>query len=398
MTSMEPFRIRVPDGALADLQVRLRRTRWPGPETATDWSQGVPLMFLRDLVGHWETDYDWRAVEKRLGALPQFRTVVDGLGIHLVHARSPHPDALPLVLTNGWPGSLVEYLDVVGPLTDPTAYGGDAADAFHVVVPTLPGFGWSDKPTGPGWGVARTASAWAEIMHRLGYARYGLHGTDWGASVATTLAQRRPQDVVGLHLSPPLVAPDPATFGELTPAEREALDALERARQEEDGYTAIQATRPQTIGYSLLDSPVGLCAWIVEKLVTWTDPRGQAETALTRDQMLDDVTLYWLTGTGASAARLYAESIREVQAVFAPESAHDSGPGSGSGVPGGTVEVPTGASVFPAEVPRPSRRWVERRFPDLRWWGEPARGGHFPAWEVPDLFVDELRSFFRLVR
>jgi pimeloyl-ACP methyl ester carboxylesterase len=395
LAAVEPFRLTVPDVVLDDLRGRLRRTRWPDRETtAGSWAQGVPLDWLRDLVEHWSTTYDWRPTEARLAALPQLRVEVDGLGIHVVHVRSPHSAAMPLVLTNGWPGSLVEYLDVVGPLVDPPAHGGDARDAFDVVIPTLPGYGFSDKPASPGWGIARVARAWRAVAHRLGYDRYGLHGTDWGVSVSTSLAQQWPGDVVGLHLAPPLVAPEPATFDDLTPAERASLADLRASSSDGDGYTAIQATRPQTLGYALVDSPVGLAAWVLEKVVTWSDPRGAPTTSLSRDQLLDVATWYWVTATGASSARLYAESIAEVQAVFRePGTA-----GADDGVPGGTVDVPTGASVFPAEVPRPSRRWAERRFTDLRWWGEAPHGGHFPAWEVPELFVDELRGFFRLLR
>ncbi|WP_425954541.1 epoxide hydrolase family protein [Xylanimonas sp. McL0601] len=395
----------VPDAVLDDLRERVRRTRWPEREPASagltgrasSWAEGVPLDWLRELADYWADEYDWRRTEARLLALPQRWVDVGGLVVHVVHVRSPHPGALPLVLTNGWPGSPLEYLDAIGPLTDPPAHGGAAADAFDVVVPSLPGYGLSGKPAEPGWGVERVAEAWAHVARELGYPRYGLHGTDWGVTVATTLAQRRPVDVVGLHLAPPLVAPDPATLAAPTAAERAALADLAEASADGDGYTAIQATRPQTLGYGLLDSPVGLAAWLLEKVVLWSHPRGLPQTALSRDQLLDAVTWYWVTGKGASAARLYRESIREVQAVFA-EAAGSRAPDAPGGVPGGVVTVPAGASVFPSEVPRPSRRWAGRRFTDLRWWGEPARGGHFPAWEEPELFVAEVRGFFRTVR
>ncbi|SFP04695.1 Pimeloyl-ACP methyl ester carboxylesterase [Amycolatopsis arida] len=380
-----PFRVEVPDAELADLRERLARTRWPEPEPVDGWSQGVPLDYLRDLCDHWARRYDWRRVEARLNALPQFRTELDGLGIHLVHVRSPEPDALPLVVTNGWPGSIVEYLDVIGPLTDPAAHGGDPADAVHLVLPTLPGYGFSDKPTRPGWGVRRIAGAWARLMARLGYDRYGAVGSDWGTSITTALGQRDHEHVAGIHLVPPIAAPDPATFDDLTAAERAALAALEHAKEWEDGYSVEQSTRPQTIGYSLVDSPAGLCAWIVEKFHAWTDCAGHPENVLSRDQMLDNITLYWLTRTGASAARLYWESIRQVQRWFTA-AVED------------TVDVPAGCSVFPKELPRPSRRWAARRYTDIRYWNEPARGGHFAALEQPELFVDEVRSFFRLVR
>jgi epoxide hydrolase len=380
-----PFRIEVPEADLDDLRQRLRRTRWPDPETVDDWSQGVPLRYLQRLCRYWADTYDWRVTEARLNAWPQLTVEVGGLGIHVLDARSPHPGALPLVLTHGWPGSVVEFLDVLGPLTDPPAHGGDAADAFHVLCPSLPGYGFSDKPTSAGWGVERIADAWAELMARLGHERYGAAGSDWGTTISTLLAHRDRDHVAGIHVVPPLAAPDPATFGDLTPAERAALADLERSGREESGYSEQQATRPQTLGYGLVDSPAGLCAWIVEKFRAWTDNGGDPEDALTRDQMLDDVMLYWLPGTGASSARLYWESIRLVSDWFTRATTD-------------TVEVPTGCSIFPREVPRASRRWAERRYTDIRHWHELDRGGHFPALEQPALFVDEIRSFFRLVR
>jgi pimeloyl-ACP methyl ester carboxylesterase len=380
-----PFRIEIPDADLLDLRERLERTRWPESETVDDRSQGVPLAYMRELCGYWAAGYDWRETEARLNALPQFRTEIDELGIHLIHVRSPHPDALPLIITHGWPGSIVEFLKVIEPLADPAAHGGDAADAFHVVCPSLPGYGFSDKPAGRGWDVERISDAWIRLMARLGYERYGAQGSDWGTSISTCIGQRDPDHVAGIHLTPPLVAPDPATFDDLTEAEAAALAELEHRREWEDGYTAEQSTRPQTLGYGLVDSPAGLCAWIVEKLWSWTDCDGRLENVLSRDEILDNVMLYWLPGTGASAARLYWESIRQVQKRFT-EPTSDS------------VVVPTGCSIFPKEVPRPSRRWASTRYTDIRYWNELDRGGHFAAFEQPELFVDEVRSFFRLVR
>jgi epoxide hydrolase len=319
--------------------------------------------------------------EARLNALPQFRTTVDGLAIHLLHMRSPVDDALPLVMTHGWPGSVVEYLDVVGPLADPGAHGGDPADAFHVVCPSLPGYGFSDKPAEAGWGVERIAAAWAELMARLGYDRYGAHGSDCGTSVSAALGRHAPEHLAGLHLVPPLVGPDPATMDDLTDREREALADLERAGEWESGYSGMHATRPQTIGYSLVDSPAGLAAWIGEKFQLWADGDG----AIPRDRLLDNLMLYWLPGTGASSARLYWESIRYVNDVI-------------SGAVLDPVDVPTSCSVFARELQRPSRRWAARRFRDIRHWGEPPRGGHFAAMEQPDLFVDEVRAAFRTMR
>jgi pimeloyl-ACP methyl ester carboxylesterase len=375
--AVTPFRLAVPEADLAELRERLRRTRWPERETVDDWSQGVPLAYLQELCGYWADGYDWRATETRLNAMSQFRTVLDGLAVHFLHVRSPHSDALPLVLTHGWPGSVVEFLDAIALLTDPP----DPRDAFHVVCPSLPGYGFSDKPAQRGWTVQRIAAAWAQLMARLGYDRYGAAGSDWGTSVSTWIGKQDPEHVVGIHLVPPLAAPDPATFDNLTRAERAALADLERGRADGDGYSTQQSTRPQTIGYGLVDSPALLAAWIVEKFRAWTDPA----SSLIRDQLLDNLMLYWLPGTGASAARLYWESFREVQRTFAGEITD-------------VVRVPAGCSVFPYENPRPSRRWAARRFTDIRYWNEPDRGGHFAAFEQPDLFAAELRAFFRRVR
>jgi pimeloyl-ACP methyl ester carboxylesterase len=369
-----PFRVQFPESDLDDLRERLRRTRWPDAQTVDDWTQGVPLDYLRDLCEYWWQHYDWRAAQDRLNEFPQFRTEIDGLGIHFLHARSPRPDALPVVLTHGWPGSVLEFLKVVGPLTDPP----NAADAFHVVCPSLPGFGFGDRPTERGWSVRRVARAWMELMARLGYERYGAVGGDWGSTITTIIGQQDCEHLAGIHLLPPLVAPDPATMNDLTDQERAALADLKATGESGTGFAAQMSTRPQTLGYGLADSPAGLCAWLVEKLVTWSG------STLTRDEILDNVTLYWLTGTAVSAARLHWESFGDVRAALAPGA--------------DTVSVATGCSIFPHETVRPSRRWAEQRFLDIRYWNEAARGGHFAAWEEPALFADEVRAFFRLVR
>jgi pimeloyl-ACP methyl ester carboxylesterase len=379
------FHVEIPENELRDLRERLERTRWPEEATVEDWSQGVPRAYLRDLCGYWAQSYDWRATETRLNALPQFRIPIDGLGIHFLHVRSPHADALPLIFTHGWPGSIIEFLKVIGPLTDPTAHGGDAADAFHVFCPSLPGYGFSDKPTRPGWCVERIAAAWSVLMARLGYERYGAQGSDWGTSISASLGQQDSAHVAGIHLTPPLAPPDPATLHDLTERERAALASLEHAAESDSGYSQQQATRPQTIGYALVDSPTALCAWIIEKFQAWTDCDGHPENVLTRDELLDNLMLYWLPRTGASSARLYWVSIGQVN-EWITGSARD------------TVAAPTGCSIFPKELQRPSRRWAEKRFLDIRYWNEPARGGHFAAFEQPELFVEEVRSFFRLVR
>ena len=380
---IRPFHLHVPESELNALRERLRRTRWPEREPVDDDSQGVRLAELQALCDYWADGYDWRIVEARLNAAPQFRTRIDGLGIHFLHARSPHPDALGLVITHGWPGSVVEFLDVLGPLTDPPAHGGDAADAFDVVCPSLPGYAWSDKPQETGWGVERIARAWAELMRRLGYARYGAQGSDWGTSISASLAQQDAEHVAGIHLTPPLAPPDPATAGDRTEREQAALDDMAIQAQRDAGYSTEHRTRPQTIGYSLVDSPAGLAAWITEKIRGWTDPASE----LSRDAILDNLMLYWLPGMGASSARLYWESLDDVARwLEGPLDERD------------IVDAPTGCTIFPHELQRPSRRWAERRFRDIRYWSEPDRGGHFAAFEQPALFVEEVRAFFRTVR
>jgi pimeloyl-ACP methyl ester carboxylesterase len=376
--AVRPFRIDIPEAELVDLRDRLARTRWPEPETVDDWSQGIPLAYARDLCEYWATRYDWRATEARLNAVPQFVTELDGLDIHFLHVRSPHPGALPIILTHGWPGSVVEFLKVIGPLTDPVAHGGDAADAFDVVVPSLPGYGFSAKPTGTGWSVQHIADAWAALMDRLGYARYGAQGGDWGAMVTASLGSQDVAHVAGIHLNMPLADPGGLDLTDLTPVELTALAAFDEHRKWGTGYSKEQSTRPQTVGYGLVDSPAGQAAWIVEKFWAWTDCDGHPENVLTRDELLDNVMLYWLTATAASSARLYWESFEHPG--FDP------------------VSVPTGCSIFPREIMRMSPRWAASRFTDIVYWNELDRGGHFAAFEQPGLFVDELRSFFRLVR
>ncbi|MGO9911766.1 MAG: epoxide hydrolase family protein [Acidimicrobiales bacterium] len=375
---VEPFRIKTSDAQLQDLRDRLRCTRWPEAETVEDWSQGIPLSYTRELCEYWSKTYDWRRTESRLNALPQFRTELDGLGVHFIHVRSPHPNALPLVITHGWPGSVIEFMKVIGPLTDPVAHGGDAADAFDVVCPSLPGFGYSAKPSSAGWGVEHVGAAWAQLMARLGYDRYGAQGGDWGSAVTASVGLQDPEHVAGIHLNMPTVGRDALIFDEMTEVEQAALASMAHYQEWESGYSKQQSTRPQTVGYGLVDSPAGQCAWIVEKFWAWTDCNGHPENAVSRDELLDNVMLYWLPAAGASSARIYWESFNK-----------------GNTDP---VSVPAGCSIFPKEIVRISQRWAEGRFTDLRYWNELDRGGHFAALEQPDLFVGELRSFFRLVR
>ncbi|MDE3206372.1 MAG: epoxide hydrolase [Acidobacteriota bacterium] len=376
-TAIEPFQVAVPSSAIDDLRERLNRARWPEPATVADWSQGVPLGYLQDLCRYWRDGYDWTARQDRLNSFPQYRTEIDGLGVHFIHVTSPHPGALPLILTHGWPGSVVEFLEVIPALVDPTLDGGDPADAFHVVVPSLPGYGFSDKPAETGWGIERTARAWAELMSRLGYGRYGAQGGDWGSMVTTSIGQQDPGHLAGIHLNMVLGFPGPDD-GEMTETEQSAMARVQDYNEWDSGYMKQQGTRPQTLGYGLVDSPVGQCAWILEKFWSWSDTDGDPVGALGADRILDNVMLYWLTATGASSARMYWESIRNP--------------------PFGPVSVPMGASVFPKEIFRCSRRWAERQFADIRYWGEPDVGGHFAAFEQPAIFVEELRRFFATVR
>ncbi len=376
-----PFRIAVPQERLDDLKRRLAAVRWPDAGPAADWSQGVPLAAAQALVEHWRHRYDWRRLETRANAYTQVRTRIDGLGIHAFHVRSPHPDALALVLTHGWPGSFVEFMAVIDPLTDPTRHGGRAQDAFHVVIPSLPGFGFSDKPTERGWDAARTARAWAVLMQRLGHERWVAQGGDWGSRVVHALAQSRPPGLVAAHTNWPFVFPE-AKPPSPTAQEARAYADLQSFLDKQTGYAKEQQTRPQTLGYALADSPSGQAMWIYEKFQAWTDNRGVPEDAISMDAMLDDITLYWLTDSGASSARFYLEN-------FKP------GPPSYSA---GRIELPMAASIFPKEIYRPPRAWAEALWPNLIYWNELDRGGHFAAFEQPALFVEELRRAFLTFR
>ena len=376
MGQINPFCIAIPDADLADLKSRLRRTRWPEAECVEDWSQGIPLTYMRQLADYWADGYDWRARETALNRFDQFITEIDGLDIHFIHQRSPHNDAFPLVITHGWPGSIVEFHKVIEPLTNPTAHGGRAEDAFHVVCPSLPGYGFSGKPSRTGWGVGKIAEAWETLMGRLGYERYGAQGGDWGAAVTTQIG-RNGEHCVGIHLNMPLGFPA-AEMAEPTDDEKQALERLTYYQQWDSGYSKQQSTRPQTLGYGLVDSPVGQLAWIVEKFWSWTDCDGHPENVLTRDELLDNVMLYWTTASAASSARLYWESFN----VFRG---------------GGAVKLPTGIAAFPKEIIRAPRNWCEATYNITHWTTMP-RGGHFAAFEQPALFVDDVRAFFATVR
>lgn len=376
--TIEPFTLEIPQAEIDDLRRRLASTRWPEREAVDDWTQGAPLDRVRALCKHWETDYDWRRCEAMLNGFGQHRTSLGGLGIHFLHVRSPHADALPLLLTHGWPGSVIEFHKVIGLLTDPVAHGGEARDAFHIVAPSLPGYGFSDKPTTTGWGVERIAEAWITLMRRLGYDRFVAQGGDWGAAVTTAIGVARPPECLAIHLNMPIVFPEAGDMADLTPAEQAAVARIQLYQEKGSGYSKQQGTRPQTLGYGLVDSPAGQAAWIYEKFQEWTDNQGEPEQALTVDEMLDNIMLYWLPKAGASSARLYWESM----GAFKPQR----------------LDLPVGVSIFPKELFRPSRRWAERSYSNIIHWNELDRGGHFAAFEQPALFVEELRTCFRSVR
>jgi pimeloyl-ACP methyl ester carboxylesterase len=379
MTSeITPFSIAASDAEIDDLKRRLAATRWPDAETVNDWSQGIPLAYVQEVCAYWGEKYDWRAREAKLNQFAQFKTDVDGLGIHFIHVRSEEPDAMPLVITHGWPGSVVEFQKVIGPLTDPVAHGGNASDAFHVVCPSMPGYGFSDKPTTTGYGVDKIADTWASLMAKLGYDRYVAQGGDWGAMVTNQIGLRDTEHCACIHLNMPIVAPDPETMADLLPIEQRALKGMQHYQDFDSGYSKQQSTRPQSLGYGLVDSPAGQAAWILEKFWSWMDCNGHPENALTRDELLDNVMLYWLPATGASSARLYWESF-----------------GTPSLDP---VTVPTGCSIFPKEIFQSSRRWAEKKFTNLVHWNELEAGGHFAAFEQPEVYVDEIRTCFRNVR
>ena len=356
---------------------RILATRWPDAEVVDDWSQGVPLAYVRDLAAYWAGPYDGRAREAALNRFDQFITEIGGVDIHFIHQRSPHAGAFPLIITHGWPGSVVEFHKIIEPLTDPTAFGGRAEDAFHVVCPSLPGYGFSGKPTQTGWGVEKIAAAWDGLMGRLGYARYGAQGGDWGAAVTMQIG-RNGGRCAAIHTNMPIGRPTTAARENPTAADKAALAGIEHYRQWDSGYSKQQSTRPQTLGYGLADSPVAQMAWIIEKFWAWTDCDGHPENALDRDEMLDNVMLYWLNGSGASSARLYWESFGKFGGT-------------------GRVAVPTGVASFPKEIIRAPRSWCEAGY-NITHWTTMARGGHFAAFEQPEAFTDDLRIFFATIR
>jgi pimeloyl-ACP methyl ester carboxylesterase len=389
-TEIRTFHFEIPEEQIDDLRRRIEATRWPSKELVEDRSQGVQLATLQELARYWATDYDWRKAEARLNALPQFTTEIDGVDIHFIHVKSADENALPLVMTHGWPGSVVELLEVVGPLTDPTAHGGDAEDAFDLVLPSLPGYGFSGEPAELGWNVGRIGQAWAELMHRLGYTRYVAQGGDVGAAVTDAMGRQAPEGLLGIHMNLLVTILAGGPLPEESEKERAALDAVTTFKTSGFGYFLEQATRPQTIGYALLDSPVALAAWMLDHdtdayyKISGAFVDGEPSGNLTRDHILDNITLYWLTGTGASAARSYWENGRaaELAAGQAPPE----------------VSLPVGFTTFPGEIWRTPRSWVEQSYPNVTYFNEADRGGHFAAWEEPELLSAEVRAAFRSLR
>ena len=391
--TIRPFQARIPEAAIAGLRQRIAATHWPERETVNDRSQGVQLEPFQDLVRYWGTDYDWRKAEAKLNAYPQFVTTIDGLDIHFIHVKSRHPDAMPLIITHGWPGSVFELLKVIDPLTDPTSYGGSAEDAFDVVIPSMPGYGFSGKPTGIGWGPERMATAWDVLMKRLGYTRYVAQGGDWGSVVAQAEGRQAPKGLLGIHLNMPATVPEdiaralkngePAPAG-LSAKEKFAYEAMNRLYTRGGGYAGAMVTRPQTLGYSLSDSPVGQAAWFYDKFADWTFSGGMPERSLTKDEMLDDITLYWLTNTATSASQLYWENNNNNFNVVEQRTRE--------------IKVPVGVTVFPGEIYQAPKSWAQRAFPRLTYFNEVDKGGHFAAWEEPQLFAAEVRAAFKSVR
>jgi pimeloyl-ACP methyl ester carboxylesterase len=391
-TEIRPFHVEIPDEQIDDLRRRIAATRWPSKELVADRSQGVQLATLQELARYWASDYDWRKVEAKLNALPQFTTEIDGVEIHFIHVRSPHADALPLIMTHGWPGSVIELLETVGPLTDPTAHGGSAEDAFDLVLPSVPGYGFSPEPTELGWDSGRTALAWPILMQRLGYTRYVAQGGDVGAAITDAMGRLAPDGLIGIHTNLLVTTLAGLPLPEETEQEKAARAAINTFRATGFGYFLEMATRPQTIGYGLLDSPVALAGWMLDHdtdsyyKIARAFVDGQPAGNLTRDHILDNITLYWLTGTGASAARSYWES-GQAQARAAA---------SGKAPP--DVSLPVGFTTFPGEIWRSPRSWVEKSYPNVVYFNEVDKGGHFAAWEEPELFSTEIRAAFRSLR
>ncbi|MEC7370546.1 MAG: epoxide hydrolase [Pseudomonadota bacterium] len=380
MSKVSPYIIETSDQELADLKLRLAMTRWPDKETPADWSQGIPLAYMKELKDYWESDYDWPDRLAKINQWPGYKTELQGLNIHFQHIRSNEARARPLLMTHGWPGSIIEFQKVIAPLIDPVNHGGKAEDAFHLVLPSLPGFGFSDKPREPGWGIDKIAAVWDELMVRLGYSHYLAQGGDWGSIVTTAIAVQNLGHCQGIHVTMPMAAPDPDTMSDLSELEQECLAAYQFYQDSDSGYSKQQSTRPQTLGYGLADSPTGQAGWIIEKFYQWMDCQGHPENIVTRDELLDNVMMYWLPDAGASSARIYWESFGSNR-LDQP-----------------AVEIPVGTSIFPKEIFKTSERWAKKRFKQLVYFNVLSEGGHFAAFEQPATFVTELRNCFAQMR
>jgi len=380
MSKVSPYIIETSDQELADLKLRLAMTRWPDKETPADWSQGIPLAYMKELKDYWESDYDWPDRLAKINQWPGYKTELQDLNIHFQHIRSNEASARPLLMTHGWPGSIIEFQKVIAPLIDPVNHGGKAEDAFHLVLPSLPGFGFSDKPREPGWGIDKIAAVWDELMVRLGYSHYLAQGGDWGSIVTTAIAVQNLGHCQGIHVTMPMAAPDPDTMSDLSELEQECLAAYQFYQDSDSGYSKQQSTRPQTLGYGLADSPTGQAGWIIEKFYQWMDCQGHPENIVTRDELLDNVMMYWLPDAGASSARIYWESFGSNR-LDQP-----------------AVEIPVGTSIFPKEIFKTSERWAKKRFKQLVYFNVLSEGGHFAAFEQPATFVTELRNCFAQMR
>ena len=377
MAEISPFKIETPDAVIDDLKLRLGMTRWPDEETPDDWSQGIPLSYMKEIHQYWLHDYDWKTREGLLNKWDGFKTEVEGLGIHFLHIKSHIEGAKPLILTHGWPGSIVEFQKVIGPLTDPLAHGGSEEDAFHLVCPTLPGYGFSDKPDKPGWKIEKIATAWNTLMVNLGYEAYYAQGGDWGSLVTNAIGVQNLGNCQGIHLNMPIVPPDPETMDDLTEQEQNALVSMQFYQDHDSGYSKQQSTRPQTVGYGLADSPIGQAAWIIEKFYQWMDCDGHPENVVSKDELLDNVMMYWLPDAGASSARLYWESFGNATQSTDP------------------ITLPVGCSIFPKEIFRASKRWASKCYTNLIHFETLDKGGHFAAFEQPEIFVEQIRDCFR---
>jgi pimeloyl-ACP methyl ester carboxylesterase len=378
VSEIREFKIEISESDLDDLHLRLKLTRFPEKETPNDWSQGTPLAYMQELRDYWLNDYNWSEREALLNHWPGYITNIQDVDIHFLHIRSKHENASPLILTHGWPGSIVEFQKVIAPLTDPESHGGSAKDAFHVVCPSLPGFGFSGKPTTPGWNIEKIAGAWNALMLRLGYDQYFAQGGDWGSIVTTMIGAQNLGNCVAMHINMPIVGPDPDTMDDLSELEKSALAGLKFYQDHDSGYSKQQGTRPQTLGYGLADSPMGQAGWIIEKFYQWMDCDGHPENIVSRDELIDNIMMYWATNSGASSARIYWESFRK-------------------GMNQDPISIPTGCSIFPKEIFKTSERWAKKRFLNLIHFDVLEKGGHFAAFEQPEVFVDQVRACFRQV-